>query len=190
MAPIRAYYLPTDSASDIDASHPVSVQQINALGWKISSVAGGRDEIEQAGQKIAQELGFPITQDGCIVPFNFDVEKNTAPEMATLLTKAAENLSDICIANAAVVVVTSGSLYLDVEDVTAAGWVRIHFGAGTLYCVPAGAKYRVPLTEQNRGGAGIVFFKETIFNQGLLVKKDIDNHPARRAYLNEVLGQT
>ncbi|KAF9065759.1 hypothetical protein BDP27DRAFT_1424506 [Rhodocollybia butyracea] len=189
MAPIRAYYLPADSVPAIDASHPVSIEQINALGWKILSVGGGQDEIEQAGQKIAQELGFPITQEGCIVPFNFDAEKNAAPKMALLVTKVAEvESSDICLANGAVVAITSGNIYIDVEDVTTSSWVRIHCDTGTIYCVPAGAKYRLPFNEQTKGTTGIGFFKETISNHGLLVKKEIDSHPARQAYL-KVLGQ-
>ncbi|KAF9065776.1 hypothetical protein BDP27DRAFT_1549113 [Rhodocollybia butyracea] len=194
MASIRAYYLPAESASDIDASHPVSVEQLSTIGWRISSVVGRSDEIEQAGQKIAQELGFPITQEGCIIPFNFALEINAAtmaPEMAALLMKAAEvENSDICLANEAVVAITSGNLYIDVEDVTTGGWVRIHSGPGTLYRVPTGARYRVAFNEQNRRAVGIVFFKETISNHGLLMNKEIHNHAARRAYLNEVLGQT
>ncbi|KAF9065778.1 hypothetical protein BDP27DRAFT_1366164 [Rhodocollybia butyracea] len=196
MASIRAYYLPADPASEIDTSHPVSVEELNALGWKMFSVGGSHDEIEQAGQKLAQKLGYPVTQEGCIIPFNLELEKNAAamaPEMATLLMKAAEVASEnsnICVTNGVVAAVTSGSPYLDVEDIIAAGWVRIHVGAGTLFCVPTGAKYRVTFNEQNRDATGIAFFKETISNPGLLVKKEIDNHPARQAYLSQVLGQT
>ncbi|KAF9037911.1 hypothetical protein BDP27DRAFT_1435527 [Rhodocollybia butyracea] len=95
MDSVRAYYLPADSTSDIDASHPVSVQQLNALGWKLSHVGDSHDEIEQGGRKLAQELGFPVTQKGCIIPFSFNPEKNAAmmdPEMVALLMKAVERL--------------------------------------------------------------------------------------------------
>ncbi|KAF9065757.1 hypothetical protein BDP27DRAFT_1366149 [Rhodocollybia butyracea] len=194
MSPIHAYYLPADSTSAIDASHPVSVEQLSTLGWKLSSVGGGPDEIELAGRKVAQELGFPVTQEGCIVPFNFDLEINAAtlaPEMAAILMKVAElENSDICLTNEAAVAITSGNLCIDVEDVTTAGWVRIHSGAGTLYRLPIGAKYRVAFDEKNRATAGVVFYKETISNVGWLVNKEIDNHPARQAYLAQVLGQT
>ncbi|KAF9065783.1 hypothetical protein BDP27DRAFT_1366168 [Rhodocollybia butyracea] len=172
MAPIRAYFLPADSASAIAA---VSIEQLDALGWKILSVAGGHDEIEQAGQKFAQELGFPITQEGCIIRFDLDIEK-----------KRSDNGSR---ANGVVAAVTSGSPCIDVEDVTAPGWVRIHLSGGTLLSTPSGAKYRVSFNEQNKGAKGIALFKETISNHGLLVNKEIDSHPARQAYLKEV-GQT
>lgn len=78
MASIRAYYLPANSASAIDTSHQASVEQLNTLGWRISSVGGGPDEIEESGRKLAQELRFPVTQEGCVVPFNCDLEKNAA----------------------------------------------------------------------------------------------------------------
>ncbi|KAF9062326.1 hypothetical protein BDP27DRAFT_1368914 [Rhodocollybia butyracea] len=192
MSSIRAYYLPAESA--IDTSHPFSVEQFNALGWKILSVGGGPNEIEQAGRKLAQELGFPITQEGCSVPFHFELEKNAAtlaPEMADILRKVGEvKNSETCYANRVVAAVTGGSLQIDVEDVPAAGWVRTHFDAGTLFCIPPGAKYRIPINEQPEGTIGTAFFKETISNHGLLMEKDIDNHPARQAYLKEVLGQT
>ncbi|KAF9065486.1 hypothetical protein BDP27DRAFT_1366383 [Rhodocollybia butyracea] len=196
MAPIRAYYLPTDATSDIDESRPVNIEKLSTLGWKISSVAGGHDEIEQAGLKWAQELGFPVTQEGCIVPFNFDVEKNVAtmaPEVITmfaLLMKAveAENRKgkqiDLATAVSAVLAVTSGSPYVDVEDVTAVGWIRIHFNPGMIFCVPTGAKYRADFNEENKRTKGIAFFKETISNHGMLVKDEIDNHPTRQVYLN------
>ncbi|KAF9065485.1 hypothetical protein BDP27DRAFT_1424797 [Rhodocollybia butyracea] len=196
MAPIRAYYLPADSTPDIDASHPVSVEHLNALGWKLSSVGGSHDEIEQAGRKVAQELGFPVTQEGCIIPFNFNPEKNAAtmdpeviiadsPREYTLLTsKLSNSRCEISSANAAVIVVTSGSPYFDVEDVTTASWIRIHFVAGLLLCAPTGAKYRISFNEHNRETAGVAFYKETISNHGLLVKGEIDNHPARQVYLN------
>ncbi|KAF9065763.1 hypothetical protein BDP27DRAFT_1424509 [Rhodocollybia butyracea] len=191
---VRAYYLPANPASAIDASRPVSVEQLNALGWKISFVGGGYNEIEQAGRKLAQNLGYPVTQEGCIVPFSFDLAKNAAamtPQMTALLMKGVEiNNSHICVANGGFVALTGGSPYFDVEDVTTAGWVRIHLVAGMLVGVPPGAKYRVPFNEQNRGAVGFMFFKETISNIGLLVKNEIDNHPARRAYLNaQALGK-
>ncbi|KAF9027361.1 hypothetical protein BDP27DRAFT_1376001 [Rhodocollybia butyracea] len=135
---VRAYYLPANPASAIDASHPVSIEQLDALGWKILSV----------------------------------------------------RKTNICVANGGISAITGGSGYFDLEDVTTAGWVRIHVVPGTLIRVPTGAKYRVPFNEQNRGVAGIIFFKETIFNIGLLVKGEIDNHPARRSYLNaQALGK-
>jgi hypothetical protein len=87
MSPIRAYYLPADSTSAIDTSHPASVEKLDALGWRITSVEGGPDKIEQAGRKLAQELGLPVTQEGCAVPFNCDdLQKNAAtmsPEVNT-----------------------------------------------------------------------------------------------------------
>ncbi|KAF9065777.1 hypothetical protein BDP27DRAFT_1424522 [Rhodocollybia butyracea] len=194
MASIRAYYLPAETASDIDASQPVSVEQLDTLGWKISSVGESLDEIEQASRKIAQELGFPITEEGCIVPFSFDLGRNAAtmdPEMAALLRKLAEvENSDICFENGVIVVVTSGNHYIDVEDVTTGGWIRIHSGGGMLYRVPTGAKYRVAFNEQNRGIVGIAFLKETISNHGLLLEKEIDDHPARQVYLKEVLKKS
>ncbi|KAF9065758.1 hypothetical protein BDP27DRAFT_1424505 [Rhodocollybia butyracea] len=182
MAAIRAYYLPADPASVIDASHPVSVAKLNALGWKITSVAGGPDEIEQAGRKFAQELGFPITQEGSAL----------TPEMAAFLMQAAEaENTDLCIANGVGAAVMTGNLYIDVEDIAAAGqWVRLHLDAGTLVSVPTGAKYRFPFNEKTKGTTGIGFFKETVSNPGLVAMKEIDNHPARHAYLKEVLGET
>ncbi|KAF9062325.1 hypothetical protein BDP27DRAFT_1406274 [Rhodocollybia butyracea] len=149
MAPIRAYYLPADSTSAIDASHPVSAEHLNVLGWKLLSIGASRDEIEQASQKLAQELGFPVTQEGCIVPFHYDLPKNAptvAPEvviMVALLTKLVEvDDSNICLANEAVIAITSGGRFLNVE----------------------GAKYRLAFDEQNREAAGISFFKETVSN--------------------------
>ncbi|KAF9062322.1 hypothetical protein BDP27DRAFT_1336779 [Rhodocollybia butyracea] len=111
--------------------------------------------------------------------------------MAGLLMKVAEvNNGDVCYANDVVVAVTSGNPYIDVEDVTTAGWIRIPLGAGALYSVPIGAKFRLPINEQTKGTMGSGFFKETVSNHGLLVKEEIDNHPARQAYLKRVLGQT
>ncbi|KAF9062323.1 hypothetical protein BDP27DRAFT_1451797 [Rhodocollybia butyracea] len=191
---VRAYYLPAESTSTIDASHPVSVRQLNDLGWNMSPAGGGPNEIEQAGRKFAQELRFPITQEGCSVPFHFELERNAAtlaPEMADILRKAAEaKNSEVCYAKSVVVAVTSGNLQIDVEDVPAAGWVRVHLAAGTLFCIPTGAKYRIPINEQIEGTTGNAFFEETISNHGLLVEKEIDSHRARQAYLKEVLGQT
>ncbi|KAF9065754.1 hypothetical protein BDP27DRAFT_1424501 [Rhodocollybia butyracea] len=192
MAPTQAYYLPADSASAIDTSHQVSVEHLNALGWRISSVRGGPDEIKQAGLKLAKELGFPVTQDGCVVPFNADLEKNAAtmtPEMLAYLKKTAEVQNNDTLAHGGIIAVTGGSPYADVEGEynSQSIWIRIHFAPGMLVCAPTGAKYRLALDKQNRGTTGIAFFKETISNHGWLVNKDIDNHPTRRAYLNEVL---
>ncbi|KAF9062321.1 hypothetical protein BDP27DRAFT_1368909 [Rhodocollybia butyracea] len=191
MAPIRAYHLPADSASAIDTSHQVNFEKLNALGWTITSVGGGHDEIEQAGRKLAEELGFPVTQEGCIVPFHYDLPKNgptVAPEMVALLTKLVEvDNSDICLSNGVLVAISSGSRYFDVEDVTTGGWIRIHCVTGMLVRIPAAAKYRLAFDEQNREATGIAFFKETVSNHGLLVKEEIDNHPARQAYLKEAL---
>ncbi|KAF9065794.1 hypothetical protein BDP27DRAFT_1331584 [Rhodocollybia butyracea] len=187
-APLRAYHLPADSNSAIDESQSVSVERLEAVGWKISSVPGGQDETEQAAQKLAEELGFPVAQEGCKVPFHLDLEKHAAklaPEMVGLVSQAAEaQNSDICLANEAIVAVTGGSLSLDVEDVTTAVWVRFHLDAGTIFCVPSGGRYRIDFHEENKGATGIAYFKETISNHGLLMKDEIDNHPARHTYLS------
>ncbi|KAF9063675.1 hypothetical protein BDP27DRAFT_1367850 [Rhodocollybia butyracea] len=189
MSSVRAYYLPsTDSASS--ESHPVSVQQLHTLGWKISFVqAKSTSEIEQVGRKLAQELEFPVTEKGCVVPYSFEPEKNAVPEMFTMMTKAveAEN-GDICMSDDVFVIITSGSFYVDIEDVPAAGWIRIHLQPRMLIHIPPGAKYHRSCDERNRKVTGIAFFKNTMANQGMLAKKEIDNHPARQAYL-EALGQ-
>ncbi|KAF9065756.1 hypothetical protein BDP27DRAFT_1549098 [Rhodocollybia butyracea] len=194
MASIRAYYLPTNSTSPIDASHPVSVKHLNALGWKLLSVGDNYNEIEQASRKLAQELGFPVTQEGCMVPFHYDLAKNSPtvdPEMVALLTKLVEvDDSNICLANEALVVVTSGSRYLDVEDVTTAGWIRIHFVTGMLVCVPTGAKYRLALDERNRKATGIAFFKETVSNTGSPVKEILITTQLVKLILLRSLGRS
>ncbi|KAF9037909.1 hypothetical protein BDP27DRAFT_1435525 [Rhodocollybia butyracea] len=191
MDPVRAYYLPTDSTSAIDASGPpVSVEQLDALGWKISNVGDSPDEVEQAGRKLAQELGFPVTQKGCSLPFSFNPEQNAAmmdPEMVALLMKAVKvNNGDMGFANEFVIAITNGAKpYFDVEDVATAGWIRVHFAVGRfVISAPTGAKFRLPFDEHNRESVGTVFFKETLSNHGLLVKEEIDNHPARKAYVN------
>ncbi|KAF9063091.1 hypothetical protein BDP27DRAFT_1368291 [Rhodocollybia butyracea] len=184
MTAVTAYYLPADSASAIDTSHRVSVEQLNRLGWRISSVGGGTDEIEQAGRKLAQKLGLPVTKEGCVVPFNLEKDvSRMAPEMHDLLTKTAKVQNNDILTSGGIIAITSGSPYMDIEDVTAARWDRIHLGAGTLVCTPIGAKYRIAYNEQSRGTTGIIFFKETISTQELSVHKEIDNHPDRQAYL-------
>ncbi|KAF9065764.1 hypothetical protein BDP27DRAFT_1424510 [Rhodocollybia butyracea] len=187
MSRVRAYYLPTDSTSAIDASHPASVETLDALGWKITPVDGSRDEIEEAGRKLAHEIGYPVTQEGCMVQFNLEPEKNAAtitPEMFVLLMKVVESAdSGICSTKDAITALTSGSPYMDVEDGTDQ-WIRIHFGPGMLVRVPAGAKFRVIFDEHNRATTGTAFFKETISNHGFITKEEIENHPIRRAYLN------
>ncbi|KAF9037907.1 hypothetical protein BDP27DRAFT_1347939 [Rhodocollybia butyracea] len=163
------------------------VEHLNALGWKISSVGGGHDEIVQAGRKLAQELGFPVTQEGCMVSLKFNLDKNAkmTPEMAALLRRAVEiENNDVCITSEEIVAVTGGTPYLDVEDVTTARWIRIHLVTGMLFCAPTGAKFHLAVDERSSGATETVFFKDTIYNQTLLVKEEIDNHPIRQAYLS------
>ncbi|KAF9065795.1 hypothetical protein BDP27DRAFT_1404698 [Rhodocollybia butyracea] len=188
MASLRAYHLPADSTSATDESQSVSVERLNAVGWKITSVPGGKDEIEQAAHKLAEELGFPVSKEGCKVPFHLDLEKHGAtlePEMVGLVSQAAEvQNSHISLSNEAFIALTGGTLSLDVEDVTTAVWIRFHLVTGMILRVPTGGRYRIDFHEQNRGATGIAYFKETISNHGLLVKDEIDNHPARHAYLS------
>jgi hypothetical protein len=80
MSPVHAYYLPTDSASATDEPHPVGVEQLDVLGWKITFIGSSGDELENAAQNRAQELGYPVTQEGCIVKLDL------APENAPTLT--------------------------------------------------------------------------------------------------------
>ncbi|KAF9065797.1 hypothetical protein BDP27DRAFT_1450075 [Rhodocollybia butyracea] len=203
MAPLRAYRLPADSTSAIDESQSVSVEQLGAVGWKITPVAGGQDEVEQACEKMAQESGYPITQEGCKVPFHLDVEKHAAtldpgvitvesPQKRSLtradfswLTYCRKLRNHISLANEAFIIVTGDSVYtIDVEDVTSASWIRFHLVPGMILHVPTGGRYRVAFDEQNRKVTGFGYFKETVSNHGLLVKDEIDTHPARHAYLS------
>ncbi|KAF9063857.1 hypothetical protein BDP27DRAFT_1367716 [Rhodocollybia butyracea] len=142
MAPIRAYYLPADSASTTDTSRP------------------------------AQELGYPVTQEGCAVGVDLEVEKNAAtltPEMVALLMKLLHSASsDICTTKDAAAVVASGTPSLHIEDVIEKAWIQLDIVPGTFIRFPAGAKFRLTFDEKNRKAAGIVFFKETIHNHGLL----------------------
>ncbi|KAF9063858.1 hypothetical protein BDP27DRAFT_1367717 [Rhodocollybia butyracea] len=162
MAPIRAYYLPADSASATDTSRPVSVEKLDALGWKTTFIGSSGDELEKAARN----------------------------QMVALLTKILHSeSSDICTTKDSVAVVTSGSPYVHVEDVITKAWIQLDIVPGTFIHFPAGAKFRLTFNENNRKAAAIVFFKETIHNQGLLAKDEIENHPIRQAYLNtQALG--
>ncbi|KAF9063855.1 hypothetical protein BDP27DRAFT_1367714 [Rhodocollybia butyracea] len=155
MPPIHAYYLPADPASAIDASHPVGVEQLDALGWKISSVGGSPDEIDQAGRKLAREIGYPITQEGGIVQFSLDVETN-AGELApdVIIDSSPEQKIRLLLSK-------GNKCTIYVRLYVTAGWVRIHFVSGMLVHVPAGAQYRLDFNEQNRETTGTAFFKTT-----------------------------
>lgn len=77
MSHIHAYYLPASSTS-----RPVGVEHLDALGWKIRFVDGNTpDEIEEAARKHAQEVGYPVTEEGCIVRFNPKREEEMNPNV-------------------------------------------------------------------------------------------------------------
>ncbi|KAF9016436.1 hypothetical protein BDP27DRAFT_1356155 [Rhodocollybia butyracea] len=169
MAPIHAHYVSADSVSATigDTSRPVSAEQIDALGWKTMFLDGSGDGLVKAAQSQAQELGYPVTQEGCAVGFNLEPDKNATKfttELAALLTKiniqqTGEDI-DLCTTKDTLVVITDGSPgppYLTLKDVH-------HF--------PAGAKFRLIFDENNSKVAATAFFKE------------IDNDPIRHAYLN------
>ncbi|KAF9058672.1 hypothetical protein BDP27DRAFT_1432435 [Rhodocollybia butyracea] len=164
MAPIRAYYLPADSASATDTSRPVSVEKLDALGWKTTFIGSSGDELEKAARNQVQELGYPVTHEGCAVGVDLEsFEKNAAtltPEMVALLTKILHSeSSDICTTKDSVAVVTSGSPYVHVEDVITKAWIQLDIVPGTFIHFPAGAKFRLTFNENNRKAAAIVFSK-------------------------------
>ncbi|KIK62734.1 hypothetical protein GYMLUDRAFT_41646 [Collybiopsis luxurians FD-317 M1] len=50
----------------------------------------------------------------------------------------------------------------------------------------AGAKFRIPLADQNRDHFGTLFFKDGVSSLEIIPEKDLDNHVARQAYLNNI----
>ncbi|KAF9063859.1 hypothetical protein BDP27DRAFT_1426512 [Rhodocollybia butyracea] len=156
MAPIHAYYLPGDSASATDASHPVGVEHLDALGWKIMFMGGSGDELEKAAQNQAQELGYPVTNEACAVG------------MIALLRRLPHSVTagdDMCTTKDALAVITGGSLYLHVEDVTAKAWIHLDVVPGMLFRFPAGAKFRLTLDdESNRKVKATAFFKVSLLS--------------------------
>ncbi|KAF9063856.1 hypothetical protein BDP27DRAFT_1476208 [Rhodocollybia butyracea] len=188
MSFIHAYYLPTDSASATDELRPVGVERLNALGWKTTFIGGSGDELEKAAQDQAQELGYPVTQEGCTVGLNLELEKNAAmltPEMTALLTKLQQSASgDLCTTKDTLVIITSGNPYVHIEDVSANAWIHVDAVPGTFILFPAGAKWRLTFDEKTRTVAATAFFKETIHNHGIIPKTEVENHPIRQAYIN------
>lgn len=82
MPSIHAYY-----HSDSPASGPVTIDYLGALGWKISFIEGNTiEEIEQAGFKIVEKMGYPVTVEGCVVRFNMKQAEDMTPQVIIIAT--------------------------------------------------------------------------------------------------------
>ncbi|KAF9059267.1 hypothetical protein BDP27DRAFT_1341756 [Rhodocollybia butyracea] len=153
MAPIHAHYVSADSVSATigNTSRPVRVKEIDALGWKPMFLDGSGDGLVKAAQSQAQELGYPVTQEGCAVGFNLEPDKN-----ATKFTTEDT-----------LVVVTDGSPgppYLHIENVAAKAWIHLKAVPGMFIRFPAGAKFRLIFDENNSKVAATAFFKVSLFS--------------------------
>ncbi|KAE9396759.1 hypothetical protein BT96DRAFT_96382 [Gymnopus androsaceus JB14] len=69
----RAYRLPST-----DSTRSVSLEELTSLGWKIMPSQLSPQDLEQSARNLAQELGYPLTQEGSVVPFSLkDVATNS-----------------------------------------------------------------------------------------------------------------
>jgi hypothetical protein len=91
MAHVHAYHLPDDTfnaAVDQSDLQHVSVDKLHSVGWKITFVRGGHDQIVQKCEKMAKESGYPVSEEGCKVPFKLDLDKHADalhPEVSIVL---------------------------------------------------------------------------------------------------------
>ncbi|KAE9396789.1 hypothetical protein BT96DRAFT_97112 [Gymnopus androsaceus JB14] len=184
----RAYRLPSNSSTD--SARSVSLEEFTALGWKILPSQLSPQDLEQTARKLAQELGYPLTE-GSVVPFSFkDLATNSQQMAREKLAKLAQISpeADRVISQEAIVIVTEGSLKFDVEDIISKNWIRVEIpgNGGTLLRAPAGAKYRISFDQQSMNLVGVAFLKGVLANVEIIEAKDLETHAVRKAYLRNI----
>jgi len=183
----RAYRLPST-----DSTHSVSLEELTSLGWKISPSQLSPHDLEQTARKLAQELGYPVSQEGSVVPYSLkDMKTNSQQKAQENVAKLAQNSisfeTGLAITHEFVATVTGGG-YFDIEDTISKSWIRVELpsNGGTLLRVPAGAKLRLYFEEQNLNAVGVTFIKGVLADVEVIEAKDLENHSARRAYLRSI----
>ncbi|KAE9396790.1 hypothetical protein BT96DRAFT_97115 [Gymnopus androsaceus JB14] len=176
---IRAYRLPsTDS---------VSLEEFTSLGWKILQLSP--QDLEQTARKLAQELGYPLTQEGSVVPYSFKDAASNSPQMAReILAKFAQSSFETgwAVTHEYIATATGGGQF-DVEDTISKSWIHVELpSSGALVRVPAGAKFRVSFDKQNMNQTGVAFVKGVLADANVIEAKDLENHSARKAYLRSI----
>ncbi|KIK62729.1 hypothetical protein GYMLUDRAFT_242374 [Collybiopsis luxurians FD-317 M1] len=170
----------------VDLARPVSLETLEALGRKTASLSGSQD-LEQSAQKLAQEWGLSLTHEDSVVPL--DLKQGTSnpskklSEFPLIITSTCRTFAAT---DDAAILLKSGNIYFDVEDVISKNRIRVEFGPRHIYHIPAGAKLRFTFSDQTTNMAGLAFIKDGLTNVGVFEEKDLDNHTSREAYLRNI----
>ncbi|KAE9396756.1 hypothetical protein BT96DRAFT_1021174 [Gymnopus androsaceus JB14] len=180
---IHAYRLPST-----DSTRSVSLEELTALGWKILPSQLSPQDLEQTARKLAQELGYPLTQEGSVAPYSLKDTATNSQQMGEYLAKLAQISFESGWAGTHEVLGTAtGGARFDVEDAISKSWIRVELpSSGALVRVPAGAKVRVSFDEYNMNVFGVAFFKGVLADVKPIEAKDLENHSARKSYLRSI----
>ncbi|KAE9396754.1 hypothetical protein BT96DRAFT_921916 [Gymnopus androsaceus JB14] len=86
------------------------------------------------------------------------------------------------------ILTANGGAQFDVEDTMSNSWIRVELpsNGGLLLRVPAGAQYRLSFEKQNLNAVGVAFIKGVLADMKIIEPKDLNSHPARKAYLRSI----
>ncbi|KAE9402425.1 hypothetical protein BT96DRAFT_991229 [Gymnopus androsaceus JB14] len=153
--PLQAYYhdnQPGDPALPHDSLQPVTMDELTALRLKVYSFDGN---YEQNGKKIAQELGFPLTEDSVVTwdfldPSASSVNVRLSESLGRNYRTASEpylnangQLKNFINVGDFLALMLVGTGYVDINDPRSQSWVRLEIPEGTMLFMPAGALRRV-----------------------------------------------
>ncbi|KAF5388978.1 hypothetical protein D9757_005069 [Collybiopsis confluens] len=180
---LRAHIL-RDNFS-VDSSRPVTLETLDALGWKIVS-SGNSEDPEEAAKRIAQDWGFPVTHAGSIVPFDLSPAAANFSQVESILSVVAQkksyayNLESLAL-------LKSGNISLDLEDPVSKNWIRFELGPGQGLGIPAGCKFRPHWNNQsNKGPIGIWLLNGDVSNVRTIAEEELDMSAIHQAYLTSI----
>ncbi|KAE9409741.1 hypothetical protein BT96DRAFT_931863 [Gymnopus androsaceus JB14] len=180
----RAYFLFNlpNSPSSTRPVTPVSLSTLSALGCTVILPSEDTTQnIEQTARKLAQNWGYPITQEGSRAVYDTKKDAENSPQAQENLTKFARiHETGFCPTVESLTAIAEGLAEVDIEDVTTRNWIRMEIPRGALIRMPAGIKFRFPLSEHAPNRKGVISDNELLFG------KDIENHATRRAYLGTI----
>ncbi|KAE9396769.1 hypothetical protein BT96DRAFT_996414 [Gymnopus androsaceus JB14] len=142
--------LPGDLSLSVDSLRPASVDDLTALGWTVRQLAEG-DDYEEEARKLAQRLGYPLTQDLKLV---WDFNKQNADSNPPLIQEWTGELlskgslqpnadaptAKCCMLDPDyVALILSGTALVDIEDPLSNSWIRVESSPGMLWHVPGGS---------------------------------------------------
>ncbi|KAE9396768.1 hypothetical protein BT96DRAFT_1021182 [Gymnopus androsaceus JB14] len=186
---IRAFHhnnIPGDPSLSVDSLRSAPVEEFAALGYHVRQLAEGEDYEEEA-KKLAQRLGYPLTEDSKIV-WGFKPSANPLVQEWTGELLSKESLQPNADAPTAkclihvldfLALVLSGTALLDFEDPLSKSWIRAELSPGMLWHVPGGSLLSFFKTSESY--EVLMLFKGA--PSSLIWDKAAESHPARQEYL-------